>query len=119
MTERPGPSTDPAAETSLTIVAIEAFHVVARDRSYWNEFKPESRASTERHVLGVRFELTEVLHLRQSQRGHLPCYFTGCRLSYCAANPGTDNAAYASARGACASVTLAIMLGGLKDEHSG
>jgi galactonate dehydratase len=37
--------------TSLTIAAIEAFHVVARDRSYWNEFKQESRAASERHVL--------------------------------------------------------------------
>jgi len=35
----------------FTIVAIEAFHVVARDRSYWNEFKQENRASSERHVL--------------------------------------------------------------------
>jgi galactonate dehydratase len=37
--------------TSFTIAGIEAFHVVARDRSYWNEFKPESRATSERHVL--------------------------------------------------------------------
>ena len=37
--------------TSFTIAAVEAFHVVARDRSYWNEFKPESRASSARHVL--------------------------------------------------------------------
>lgn len=39
------------AATSLTIARIEAFHVVARDRSYWNEFKPESRATSTRHVL--------------------------------------------------------------------
>lgn len=39
------------AATSFTIAAIEAFHVVARDRSYWNEFKQESRAASERHVL--------------------------------------------------------------------
>lgn len=37
--------------TSLTIAAIEAFHVVVRGRSYWNEFKQESRAASERHVL--------------------------------------------------------------------
>src|SRR4051812_8830412 len=35
----------------FTIASIEAFHVVVRDRSYWNEFKPESRASSVRHVL--------------------------------------------------------------------
>lgn len=51
MNERSGPGAGPAASTSLTIAAVEAFHVVARDRSYWNEFKQESRAASERHVL--------------------------------------------------------------------
>lgn len=37
--------------TSFTIASVEAFHVVARDRSYWNEFKHESRATSARHVL--------------------------------------------------------------------
>lgn len=37
--------------TSFTIAAIEAFHVVARDRAYWGTFKPESRATSERYVL--------------------------------------------------------------------
>jgi D-galactarolactone cycloisomerase len=37
--------------TSFTIAAIEAFHVVARDRSYWGGFKQESRATSERFVL--------------------------------------------------------------------
>ena len=37
--------------TTFTIAAVEAFHVVARDRSYWNEFKQENRATSERHVL--------------------------------------------------------------------
>lgn len=40
-----------ARATSIEIAAIDAFHVVARDRSYWNEFKQESRATSERHVL--------------------------------------------------------------------
>lgn len=39
------------ASTSFAIASIEAFHVVARDRSYWNEFKQESRATSARHVL--------------------------------------------------------------------
>jgi len=47
-----------------------------------------------------------------------PC-LSGCRLSYCAANPGTDNAAHASAPDTRVSVTPAIMLGGPNDEHSG
>jgi D-galactarolactone cycloisomerase len=51
MNDQSRPGAGPAAATSLTIAAIEAFHVVARDRSYWNEFKQESRASSERHVL--------------------------------------------------------------------
>ena len=37
--------------TSFAIASVEAFHVVARDRSYWNEFKQESRATSARHVL--------------------------------------------------------------------
>lgn len=36
---------------SLEIASVEAFHVVARDRAYWNEFKQEDRAASERHVL--------------------------------------------------------------------
>lgn len=39
------------AATTFTIAAIEAFHVVARDRSYWNEFRQENRATSARHVL--------------------------------------------------------------------
>lgn len=38
-------------ETSFEIVAVEAFHVLERGRSYWNEYKLESRATSERHVL--------------------------------------------------------------------
>lgn len=75
------------------------------------------------------FNARSHLHLRQSSRPvdptalpshrpHLARYFTGCRLSYCAANPGTDNTAHASAPSARASVTPAIMFGGLNDEHS-
>jgi galactonate dehydratase len=44
-----GPPAD--AVTSFAIASVEAFHDVARDRSYWNEFKPESRATSARHVL--------------------------------------------------------------------
>jgi D-galactarolactone cycloisomerase len=51
MNDGPGLGAGVTAATSLTIVAIEAFHVVVRDRSYWNEFKQESRASSARHVL--------------------------------------------------------------------
>lgn len=36
---------------TLEIASIEAFHVVARDRSYWNEFKQQDRAASDRHVL--------------------------------------------------------------------
>ena len=46
-----GLRTERAIATSFKIAAIEAFHVIARDRSYWNEFKQESRATSERHVL--------------------------------------------------------------------
>jgi galactonate dehydratase len=51
--DRPGDTVrgDATHSTSFSIATIEAFHVVARDRSYWNEFKQESRVSTERHVL--------------------------------------------------------------------
>ena len=40
-----------ASATAFSIAAIEAFHVVARDRSYWNNFKQESRATSQRYVL--------------------------------------------------------------------
>jgi L-alanine-DL-glutamate epimerase-like enolase superfamily enzyme len=38
-------------DTSFTIVAIDAYHVVARERSYWGNYRPESRASSDRYVL--------------------------------------------------------------------
>lgn len=51
MNEATRPGGHSAAATAVTIAGIEAFHVVARDRSYWNEFKQESRATSNRHVL--------------------------------------------------------------------
>jgi D-galactarolactone cycloisomerase len=38
-------------DTSFTIAAVEAFHVVARDRSYWGGLKQENRAASDRYVL--------------------------------------------------------------------
>ena len=38
-------------ETAFTIAAIEAFHVVARDRAYWGGLKQENRALSDRYVL--------------------------------------------------------------------
>jgi galactonate dehydratase len=39
------------SRTAFTIAGVDAFHAVARDRSYWNEYKAESRAQSTRHVL--------------------------------------------------------------------
>lgn len=39
------------ANTSFTIAAVEAFHVVARDRAYWGGLTQADRASSDRYVL--------------------------------------------------------------------
>jgi D-galactarolactone cycloisomerase len=40
-----------ADATAFTIAAIDAFHVVQRDRPYWGSFKETSRATSDRYVL--------------------------------------------------------------------
>ena len=38
-------------ETAFTIKAIEAFHVVVRDRAYWGGLAQDNRAQSDRYVL--------------------------------------------------------------------
>lgn len=63
MDQRPDRGTSRTASgTSFSIAAIETFHVVVHDRSYWNEFKSESRATSQRHVLKAGWRAAYTRH---------------------------------------------------------